>query len=141
MQKMEMSNLFFDEAEAGEGVEPAQIARRYRKLALATTRSSCAGTASRSSAAEAAHDGVRAQRVRDWRRRRWRQKIDSQKRVPATDQEQLCKLAKWTAVAARGRRQMKIGYVSRVARTNPYEHVILSTKFYKPRSRRRSRST
>ena len=32
-----------------------------------------------------------------------------------------------------GVEQMKIGYVSRVARTNPYEHVILSTKFYKPR--------
>ena len=45
-----------------------------------------------------------------------------------------CKLAKWTAQSLlAGVEQMKIGYVSRVARTNPYEHVILSTKFYKPR--------
>ena len=45
-----------------------------------------------------------------------------------------CKLAKWTAQSMiAGADQMKIGYVSRVARTNPYEHVILSTKFYKPR--------
>ena len=28
---------------------------------------------------------------------------------------------------------MKLGYVSRVARTNPYEHVVLATQFYKPR--------
>ena len=28
---------------------------------------------------------------------------------------------------------MKLGYVSRVARTNPYDHVVLATQFYKPR--------
>ena len=28
---------------------------------------------------------------------------------------------------------MKLGYVSRVARTNPYDHVVLATQFYKPK--------
>ena len=31
-EAMEMPNPFFDETEAGEGVEPAQIAYRYRKV-------------------------------------------------------------------------------------------------------------
>jgi translation initiation factor 3 subunit D len=29
-------------------------------------------------------------------------------------------------------KQMKIGFVSRVSKTNAYEHTILGTQFYKP---------
>ena len=45
-----------------------------------------------------------------------------------------CKLARWTAQSIlAGAEQMKLGYVSRVARTNPYDHVVLATQFYKPK--------
>ena len=66
----------------------------------------------------------------------WRQKIDSQRgAVLATElKNNSCKLARWTAQSIlAGADQMKLGYVSRVARTNPYEHVVLATQFYKPR--------
>lgn len=66
----------------------------------------------------------------------WRQKIDSQRgAVLATElKNNSCKLARWTAQSIlAGAEQMKLGYVSRVARTNPYEHVVLGTQFYKPR--------
>ena len=65
-----------------------------------------------------------------------RQKIDSQRgAVLATElKNNSCKLARWTAQSIlAGADQMKLGYVSRVARTNPYEHVVLATQFYKPR--------
>jgi translation initiation factor 3 subunit D len=32
-----------------------------------------------------------------------------------------------------GADQMKIGFVSRVAPKNPYEHVVLATQFYRPK--------
>jgi translation initiation factor 3 subunit D len=44
------------------------------------------------------------------------------------------KLAKWTAQSIlAGADQMKIGFVSRVAPKNAYEHVILATQFYRPK--------
>ena len=44
-----------------------------------------------------------------------------------------CKLAKWTAQSMiAGAEQMKIGYVSRKSRTDPHNHQILATQFYKP---------
>ncbi|CAN0001357.1 unnamed protein product, partial [Sphacelaria rigidula] len=44
------------------------------------------------------------------------------------------KLAKWTAQSIlSGADQMKIGLVSRVTKTNPFEHMILGTQSYKPR--------
>jgi translation initiation factor 3 subunit D len=45
-----------------------------------------------------------------------------------------CRLARWTAQALlAGADQMKLGYVSRVNPTNPYEHTILATQFFKPK--------
>merc|ERR1712003_371364 len=64
----------------------------------------------------------------------WRQKIDAQRgAVLATElKNNSCKLARWTAQSIlAGAEQMKLGYVSRVARTNPYDHVVLATQFYK----------
>jgi len=44
-----------------------------------------------------------------------------------------CKLAKWTAQSViAGADQMKIGFVSRAKRTDPHNHLILATQFYKP---------
>lgn len=43
-------------------------------------------------------------------------------------------LAKWTAQSLlAGADQMKIGFVSRNAPKNAYEHVILGTQFYRPK--------
>ena len=66
----------------------------------------------------------------------WRQKIDSQRgAVLATElKNNSCKLARWTAQSIlAGADQMKLGYVSRTARANPYDHIVLATQFYKPR--------
>ena len=44
------------------------------------------------------------------------------------------KLAKWTAQSLlSGADQMKIGFCSRSAPKNAYEHVILATQFYRPK--------
>jgi translation initiation factor 3 subunit D len=65
----------------------------------------------------------------------WRQKIDTQKgAVLGTElKNNSCKLAKWTAQSIlAGADLMKVGYVSRTNRSNPYDHQILSTQFFKP---------
>lgn len=67
----------------------------------------------------------------------WRQKIDQQKgAVLATElKNNSCKLAKWTAQSIlAGAEQMKIGYVSRVASNNPFEHAVLGTQFFEPKA-------
>lgn len=64
------------------------------------------------------------------------QKIDAQRgAVLATElKNNSCRLARWTAQALlAGADQMKLGYVSRVNPTNPYEHAILATQFFKPK--------
>jgi translation initiation factor 3 subunit D len=66
----------------------------------------------------------------------WRQKIDIQRgAVLATElKNNSCRLARWTAQALlAGADQMKLGYVSRVSPTNPNDHVILATQFFKPK--------
>ncbi|CAM9165763.1 unnamed protein product, partial [Phaeothamnion confervicola] len=63
-------------------------------------------------------------------------KIDSQRgAILATElKNNSAKLARWTAQSIlAGADQMKIGYVSRAAKNNCYEHVVLGTQFYKPR--------
>ena len=45
-----------------------------------------------------------------------------------------CKLAKWaTQSVLSGADQMKIGFVSRKTRADPYNHQIVGTQYYKPR--------
>jgi translation initiation factor 3 subunit D len=66
----------------------------------------------------------------------WRQKIDQQRgAVLATElKNNSCKLAKWTAQSIlAGADQMNLGYVTRIANTNSYEHTILATQFFKPK--------
>jgi translation initiation factor 3 subunit D len=65
----------------------------------------------------------------------WRQKIDQQKgAVLGTElKNNSCKLAKWTAQSLlSGADLMKVGFVSRSARNNPFDHQILATQFFKP---------
>ena len=65
----------------------------------------------------------------------WRQKIDQQRgAVLATElKNNSSKFAKWTAQSIlAGADLMKLGYVSRVERTNAYDHTILATQFLKP---------
>ncbi len=66
----------------------------------------------------------------------WRQKIDQQRSaVLATElKNNSCKMAKWTAESIlAGADLMKLGYVSRVAKTNNFDHTILQTQFFKPK--------
>lgn len=66
----------------------------------------------------------------------WRKKIDAQRgAVLATElKNNSCKLAKWTAQSILADAdQLKLGYVSRVTKTDPYDHVILGTHTYKPK--------
>ena len=123
-----------------EDVEPASVAYRYRKFSL--------GNVSVVARCEL-HATVRKQgrdqymtsfALNEWDSNfsggmEWRQKIDSQRgAVLATElKNNSCKLAKWTAQSViAGAEQMKIGFVSRVKRTDPYNHHIIATQFYKP---------
>ena len=46
-----------------------------------------------------------------------------------------CKLAKWTAQSIlAGADQMRLGYVSRAASNNAYDHVVLGTQFFEPKA-------
>lgn len=66
----------------------------------------------------------------------WRQKIDSQRgAVLATEvKNNSGKFAKWVAQSLlSGVDLMKVGYVSRVTASNPYDHVLLATQIFKPK--------
>jgi translation initiation factor 3 subunit D len=66
----------------------------------------------------------------------WRQKIDQQRgAILATElKNNSFKLGKWAAQSIlAGADLMKLGYVSRTNRTNPFEHAILATQFFKPK--------
>ncbi|RYG70101.1 hypothetical protein EON64_01055 [archaeon] len=66
----------------------------------------------------------------------WRQTIDKQRGtlVVTEIKNNAAKFAKWTAQAMlAGAHQMKLGYVSRTAPSNPYEHVVLSMQSFKPK--------
>jgi translation initiation factor 3 subunit D len=66
----------------------------------------------------------------------WRDKIDSQVGAVLANEikNNSFQLAKWTAQSLlAGADQMKIGFVSRSAPKNAYEHQILGTQFYRPK--------
>jgi translation initiation factor 3 subunit D len=66
----------------------------------------------------------------------WRDKIDSQRGAVLANElkNNSFKLAKWTAQSLlAGADQMKIGFCSRASPSNPYEHSILATQFYRPK--------
>jgi len=136
--KMDLPNPFYDE---NSGARPASMAYRYRKFALGehqiVARTELHGVVDK----RGEKHKMTAFALNEWDGKlsggvEWRQKIDSQRgAVLATElKNNSCKLARWTAQSIlAGAEQMKLGYVSRVARTNPYEHVVLGTQFYKPR--------
>ena len=138
-EKMALPNPFAD-AENSE-TRPASMAYRYRKFALGehtiVARTELHGVVDK----RGEKLKMTAYALNEWDSKlsggvEWRQKIDSQRgAVLATElKNNSCKLARWTAQSIlAGADQMKLGYVSRVARTNPYEHVVLATQFYKPR--------
>lgn len=66
----------------------------------------------------------------------WRQKIDATRAavLAAEIKNNNAKIAKWTAQSILANAGlMKLGYVSRVSATNPYDHQILATQFLKPK--------
>jgi translation initiation factor 3 subunit D len=66
----------------------------------------------------------------------WRQKIDQQRgAILATElKNNSFKLGKWAAQSIlAGADVMKLGFISRVNRTNAYDHAILATQFFKPK--------
>jgi translation initiation factor 3 subunit D len=137
-EKMALPNPF---ADAESESKPASMAYRYRKFALGehtiVARTELHGLVEK----RGEKHKMTAYCLNEWDSKlsggvEWRQKIDSQRgAVLATElKNNSCKLARWTAQSIlAGAEQMKLGYVSRVARTNPYDHVVLATQFYKPR--------
>ena len=134
-------NPFYDDT-FNEG-EPASVAYRYRKFTLGNIRivARCELHAWwKSKKNEEQLMTVYA--LNEWDSKysggvNWRQKIDQQQRgaVLATElKNNSNKLAKWTAQSIlAGADLMKIGFVSRVAPSNAYEHVILETQTFKPK--------
>lgn len=122
-------------------MEPASVAYRYRKFTLGGIRlvARCELHGWLNKRGEDQNITVYA--LNEWDSKyadgvNWRQKIDQQRgAVLATElKNNSCKLAKWTAQSIlAGADQMKLGYVSRVSTTNPYEHAILATQFFKPK--------
>lgn len=133
-------NPFFEDA--GDGLEPASIAYRYRKFSLGSDINIVARCEIHAWAIKSgAEQLLNCFALNEWDSRvsggiEWRQKIDQQKgAVLGTElKNNSCKLAKWTAQSLlSGADLMKFGYVSRVTRTNPYDHQILATQFFKPK--------
>mmetsp|Transcript_38000 Transcript_38000/g.49199 ORF Transcript_38000/g.49199 Transcript_38000/m.49199 type:complete len:574 (+) Transcript_38000:24-1745(+) len=135
-------NPFFDEEEVAVngGGEPAAVAYRYRKFMLGDinliTRCELHGTVIKNKTKQY----MTSFALNEWDSNHsggieWKQKIDQQKgAVLATElKNNSCKLAKWTAQSViAGADQMKIGFVSRVKRTDRHNHHIMATQFYKP---------
>jgi translation initiation factor 3 subunit D len=144
---MDLPNPFFDEDDHEENMEPASVAFRYRSFQLddkttvvcrtelhgivKNTQYMTAFALNEYLPATAGHGQPSAASTAG----SWRDKIDNQRgAVLATElKNNSFKLAKWTAQSLlAGADQMKIGFVSRTAPKNSYEHVILATQFYRP---------
>mmetsp|Transcript_15584 Transcript_15584/g.26047 ORF Transcript_15584/g.26047 Transcript_15584/m.26047 type:complete len:440 (+) Transcript_15584:88-1407(+) len=136
-KEMELPNPFFDEDD-NDGMEPASVAYRYRQFDLGddvqlVCRTELHGTVKNDTTYMTAFclneyptAGATA----------WRDRLDAQRgAVLATElKNNSFKLAKWTASSLlAGADQMKIGFVSRTAPKNAYEHAILGTQFYRPK--------
>mmetsp|Transcript_9007 Transcript_9007/g.11623 ORF Transcript_9007/g.11623 Transcript_9007/m.11623 type:complete len:547 (+) Transcript_9007:177-1817(+) len=142
-KSFEYPNPFYDDEEgAVDGMEPASVAYRYRRFTLGDIKLVCRcelhGLVSKRKNEELT---MTAFALNEWDSRlgggiNWREKIDTQRgAVLATElKNNSCKLAKWTAQSIlAGADQMKIGFVSRANKSNPYEHEILATQSYKPK--------
>jgi translation initiation factor 3 subunit D len=146
-KEMDLPNPFFDEDDA-DGMEPASVAFRYRKFELdahttLVCRTELHGLVKKTQYMTAfalneytptptGQGGTPAAQSSQ----SWREKIDSQRGAVLANElkNNSFKLAKWTAQSLlAGADQMKIGFCSRVAPKNAYEHVILATQFYRPK--------
>lgn len=158
-KQFDLPNPFFDDEEE-DGMEPASVAYRYRrftfpnsdiKLVVRTELhgivkkrkpgSSSGGdeqymTAFALNELDSSAGGNNTPNNNNNNVLNWRKNIDSQRgAVIATEiKNNSCKLAKWTAQSMlAGADQMKIGFVSRVAPKNSYDHAILATQFSRPK--------
>jgi translation initiation factor 3 subunit D len=158
-KEMDMPNPFFDADDAEEGMEPSSVAFRYRKFKLddKTTlvcRTELHGLVKKTQymtafalneytplpastgAGKDANNNNQNNSNATSLGPNWREKIDSQRGAVLANElkNNSFKLAKWTAQSLLASAdQMKIGFCSRVAPKNPYEHVILATQFYRPK--------
>lgn len=141
-KEMDLPNPFFDEDDA-DGMEPASTAFRYRKFALdedtiLVCRTELHGLVKKSQymTAFALNEYTPTDSNQSANSNVWRDKIDSQRGAVLANElkNNSFKLAKWTAQSLlSGADQMKIGFCSRAAPKNAYEHVILATQFYRPK--------
>lgn len=138
----DLPNPFYDEEDgAADGMEPASVAYKYRRFTLGDIKLVCRCELHGLVQKRGEEQTMTAFALNEWDSKlsggiNWRDKIDTQRgAVLATElKNNSCKLAKWTAQSIlAGADQMKIGYVSRVTKSNAYEHVILATQFYKPK--------
>jgi translation initiation factor 3 subunit D len=133
---MDLPNPFYDEDEDNEGMEPAAVCFRYRKFDLGdgvelACRTELHGLVKKDQymTAFALNEYIPSAL-------NWRDKIDSQVGAVLANEikNNSFQLAKWTAQSLlAGADQMKIGFVSRSAPKNAYEHQILGTQFYRPK--------
>lgn len=122
-------------------MEPASVAYRYRKFNLGNIRLVARCELHCWSDKRGVDQLMTCFALNEWDSKyasgvNWRQKIDQQPgAVLATElKNNSCKLAKWVAQSILADATvMKLGYVSRVAPTNPQEHTILSTQVFKPK--------
>ena len=133
---------FFDEDEEEDGSsEPASVAYRYRKFTLGNIKVIARCELHGWAAKGKDKLNFTTYALNEWDSRYsggidWRRKIDSQRgAVLATElKNNSCKLAKWTAQSVlAGADLMRVGYVSRLSRSNAYEHTILATQVFKPK--------
>lgn len=136
-QKLAHPNPFADES-----TNTASIAYRYRTFDLGNdvklvTRCDVHGETNKRGEKEL----ITAYALNEWdskisKNAEWRMKLDAQRgAILATElKNNSAKLAKWTAQSLlAGVDQMKLGFVSRTARNDNSQHVILGTHSYKPK--------
>lgn len=148
-EHFDLPNPFYDEDD--DEMEPASVAYRYRRFNMANdsiklvVRTELHGVVKKGASSSQYMTAFALNEFNNTRNSQqghnnagsinWRDKIDSQRgAVLATEiRNNSCKLAKWTAQSLlAGADQMKIGFVSRAAKNNAYEHVILATQFSRP---------
>ena len=135
------ANPFFEDEDEDTEAEPASVAYRYRKFTMGDIKLvvRCELHAWANKRGEELM--MTCHTLNEWDSKfcggiEWRQKIDQQRgAVLATElKNNSCKLGRWAAQSIlAGADLMKLGYVSRNARTNPYDHQILATQFFKPK--------
>jgi translation initiation factor 3 subunit D len=135
------ANPFFEDEDDDTSDEPASVAYRYRKFTLGgielVVRCELHGWTNKRGEDQL----MTCYALNEWDSKfsggiEWRQKIDQQPgAVLATElKNNSCKLGRWAAQSIlAGADQMKLGYVRRTVRTNPYEHQILATQTFKPK--------